>query len=162
GGPGADTVREQGNVDFTLDDGLLTFGPDTDLLYDVDAADLTGGEGNNFFDVSGWTGTGSVNGQGGSDTLTGPDGRNTWTLTSGGGQDFFVPYGTAVLTGHFDGGTSATLDYSNYTGDVNVIIGGPGSEDGVTGTGSGVAPGGSFTNINVLVGSTPATPAVTT
>src|SRR5262245_58199059 len=70
GGTGADEITAIANANFILRDDRLTvagFG-DVGLTSGADA-DLTGGAGDNTFTVSGWSGTGVVDGAGGSDTV---------------------------------------------------------------------------------------------
>lgn len=82
------------------------------------------GPGDNTVYVQGFVGTYQLNGQGGSDTLVGPDSANTWTLTGsdagdlngvaaftsveylngGGDSDRFVVVGGAGVSGYVDGG----------------------------------------------------------
>ena len=82
GGEGTDTLVESGNVKFTLTNNKLT-GTGTDNLTSLEVAELTGGVSSNTFTVNGWVGTGSINGNGGDDTITVvEDGNFTLTDTS--------------------------------------------------------------------------------
>lgn len=64
GGSGSNTLSESANVNFVLTNSSLT-GVGTDVLSSLQIANLTGGASNNTFTVSGWTGTGSLVGGGG-------------------------------------------------------------------------------------------------
>lgn len=65
-----DTLVAAGDVDFILSDtALVRSGLPTLTLSGIEAANLTGGDSNNLFTVSGWTRNANVNGGGGSDTL---------------------------------------------------------------------------------------------
>ena len=71
GGAGADFMAEAGNVNFTLTDVQLT-GLGTDQLIDLEAAQLSGGPGNNLFDAARFTkGPVTLLGNAGNDTLIG-------------------------------------------------------------------------------------------
>src|SRR5262249_44032415 len=61
GGAGTDKFLGSGDVNFTLaDSGVTRSAGGTVQFSQVEAADLTGGAGDNTFDISGWTGTGSL------------------------------------------------------------------------------------------------------
>src|SRR5204862_5441312 len=63
GGLGSDTINESGNTSFTLTNTSLTRGTgEVDTLDGVDVANLKGGASANIFNLTGWTGTGSING----------------------------------------------------------------------------------------------------
>jgi Ca2+-binding RTX toxin-like protein len=63
GGLGLDTINERADTNFTLTDTSLTRGTgEVDTLHNVDIANLVGGPSANVFDLSGWTGTGSLHG----------------------------------------------------------------------------------------------------
>src|SRR5207245_1151497 len=80
--PGAtSTVMESGDVNFTLTNTSLKFGSNTDTLVHISNANLTGGASANTFDLTGWTGSAKLDGQGGIDTLIGPNLSNTWNIT---------------------------------------------------------------------------------
>ncbi len=68
GGADSNTLVASGDVNFTLTNISLT-GAGTDALANLQIANLTGGTSSNSFTVSDWTGTGSLNGGGGSDTV---------------------------------------------------------------------------------------------
>src|SRR5262249_35372287 len=81
GGLGTDTVVESGDVNFVLTNTSLT-GPGQDTLSGIDVANLTGGAGNNTFTVAGWTGSGTLDGQGGAGDTVVLQGAGTFTLTN--------------------------------------------------------------------------------
>lgn len=68
GGAGSNTLIESGNVSFTLTNTSLS-GVGTDKLANLQVANLTGGASNNTFTVSGWTGSGSFAGGGGTSDM---------------------------------------------------------------------------------------------
>ena len=69
GGGGTDTVVDSADTNFTLSNAALTAGTQVIKLSGIGVANLTGGSSNNSFDVSGWTGSGSLTGGGGTDTV---------------------------------------------------------------------------------------------
>ena len=63
GGAGSNTVLAQGNADFTLTNTQLTVGlTEVDALDSIQMAQLTGGADANIFNLTGWTGGGSIDG----------------------------------------------------------------------------------------------------
>ena len=94
GNLGDDTVVESGNVNFTATSGVpvdpelpsttLT-GLGTDGLQSIELLKLTGGTGNNRFDVSAFSGRAFLDGQAGNDTLIGSALNDT--LIGGAGND---------------------------------------------------------------------------
>jgi Ca2+-binding RTX toxin-like protein len=70
GGAGFDTLREIGDVNFTLSDTQLT-GVGTDSLAQIELAHLTGGASNNTIDATNFLGRTTIEGLGGNDTLVG-------------------------------------------------------------------------------------------
>jgi uncharacterized protein (DUF2141 family) len=140
GGTGLNSLSESGNVSFTLTSTSLT-GVGTDTLANLQIANLTGGTSANTFTVSGWKGSGSIVGGGGTDVIvksadvdftisnTGlqtSDGMNLTlngllaaTLTGGVGNNSFTVggwTGTATLAG----GTGT--DALNVTRDVSMTL----------------------------------------
>jgi hypothetical protein len=138
---GSNTLNVASNANITLADTALSSGPMAVTLDGhFQTANLTGGTAANSFDVSGWTGTGTLDGQGAADTVVSINsgvsftltdtslartGRGTLTLTSiaaanltdtGGGQTFDVSgwTGTGTLTG--DAGKTDTLVASKNVG----------------------------------------------
>ncbi len=85
GGTGADRLVEAGDVNFTLTNALLTFGPSTDALSGIELATLTGGAGANTLNGFGFGGQESLFGQAGTDVLIGGGGADT--LAGGDGDD---------------------------------------------------------------------------
>jgi hypothetical protein len=80
GDDGWDAIVATNNENFTLTDGTLDrTGRGRLVLNGQEAAILAGGVGNNTFDVTGWHGTGLLNGDGGADTVV-----------SAGDEDFFL------------------------------------------------------------------------
>lgn len=70
GGEGLDRIDETGDTDFTLTNTRLMRGTgEEDRLDSIEIAHLTGGSSNNVFTLTGWTGQGSLHGEGGIDTL---------------------------------------------------------------------------------------------
>lgn len=70
GASGTDTVALQADTDLVLAPGSLeAAGVTTVTLQNIESADLAGGPGDNRFDLTAWTGTGTVTGGGGDDTL---------------------------------------------------------------------------------------------
>lgn len=92
GGTGTDLLVEAGNVHFLLND-LQLKGTGTDALLSMEAAQLTGGIGNNKLDAAAFTGNVTLSGGIGNDTLTGGAGDDL--LEGGAGNDQYV-FGTSV------------------------------------------------------------------
>jgi uncharacterized repeat protein (TIGR01451 family) len=132
----ADRVVDTAGSTFTLSDNRLTVAGRADMvLAGIEVADLAGGAGTNSFDISGWTGTGSLTGSGNptsqvvatadadftlSDTQLTISGRANMTLTR-----IFV----ANLTG---GAGANTFTVSGWTGTANVDGGLPTTTPGDT------------------------------
>jgi hypothetical protein len=70
GGGGSDRVVAARNANFLLSNSSLSIGSDVWSLSGISIAELTGGSGGNNFIVSGWTGSGSIVGAAGTDTVT--------------------------------------------------------------------------------------------
>ena len=177
----ADTIIASNDVSFTLANASLarSGGQQTLTLANMESATLTGGGSANAFVLSGWTGSGSMTGNGGTDTLTGPDTANTWNVTGAGGgninssvnfsgftnlaggtaADNFVFSDGVVLAGTLSGGTGAdTLNLSAYTTTTNVTLTAS-AANGYSGTAGAVAGG--FNTIDVLSGSASANNTLT-
>ena len=118
---GSDTAIAVNDVNFTLTDTSLarSGGQGTLTLASLEVANLTGGAGANSFAVSGWTGVGTLDGMGGSDTAIAVNDVNfvltNTTLARSGGQ------GTLTLASleaaNLTGGAGAnTLTVSGWTG----------------------------------------------
>ncbi|MEI7921717.1 MAG: HYR domain-containing protein [Planctomycetota bacterium] len=141
GGGGSDTIVTVQNTNFILTNTSLAIGTQTLTLSAIGVARLTGGASNNLFDLTGWTGTGTMTGGGGTDrvlvtknanialsntAITATDGLNTVlsgistaTLTGGIGNNLFSLNGwtgNATVTG---GGGSDTL---NATANSNMVL----------------------------------------
>src|SRR5262249_48232864 len=80
-GPGPDHVQESADADFTLTNSSLVAGLISDTLSSIEAADLTGGPSDHSFNVSAWTGSGSLTGGGGNDTVV-ATGSSSFTLSN--------------------------------------------------------------------------------
>jgi hypothetical protein len=81
GGGGSDTVVVTRDTNFALTDSQLKIGAQILTLFGIGTANLTGGTGNNTFNLTGWTGLGIFAGGTGSDTLNYQRDAN-FTLTS--------------------------------------------------------------------------------
>jgi hypothetical protein len=148
-----DTLVGTKDTNFTLTNALLTTSDGMSLaLNNITNANLTGGAHGSQFDLTGWTGTGTFNGQGGSNTLIGPNLSNTWNidgksaagtviganagningkdyftgmqnLVGGAQNDTFKLYNGGSIAASIDGkGGTNTLDYSSYAGNVTVNL----------------------------------------
>ncbi len=70
GAGGADTVIAADNVDYTITDtSLARTGLPTIQMVSIEKTKLTGGVSDNLFTVTGWSGSGVINGGGGIDTI---------------------------------------------------------------------------------------------
>ena len=86
GGLGTDTVVETRDADFALTDTSLTIGAEgEETLSSIEAANLTGGSGNNSLTASNFTGAVVLDGGAGNDTLRGGTGADE--LIGGAGDD---------------------------------------------------------------------------
>ncbi|MFN6384482.1 MAG: peroxidase family protein [Pseudanabaena sp.] len=130
GGIGTDTVVESGDFNFVLTNNQLT-GNGTDTLISIEQAILTGGSGNNTFNVSGFGGTVTINGGDGTDTLIDSGNVNfvlSDTTLTGNGTDTLTSIELATLTG---GGGNNTINASGFSG--AVTLNGAGGNDTLTG-----------------------------
>lgn len=141
GGGGADRIDESGDADLTLTNTSLT-GLGTDVLRSIERAMLTGGEGDNTIDVSGFSsdrqitvrgaaGNDSIIGSVGADNLTGGDGDDTIN-----GND-----GNDILRG------SAGNDVLNGGDGADGISGGADNDDITAGNGNDIVYAGSGMDI---------------
>src|SRR5262249_7548613 len=82
GGAGVDKLVEAGDGNFALTNTSLT-GLGSDVLSGIELASLTGGPGDNQFNLQGWTGTATVDGAAGTDALSvsGTGGADTPAIT---------------------------------------------------------------------------------
>lgn len=133
GGPGPSTLVESADGDFTLvsgavaGEGTLTGSvTGTDALIEIEQAQLTGGDGANTIDTSGFTGPVTLDGGAGGDVLTGGDGGAT--ITGGAGADTIT------------GGTSA--DDLRGGDDNDSILGGDGEDTILGDAGDDILDGG--------------------
>src|SRR5262249_23572800 len=132
------------DADFTMSDTALTRSTGGAItLNNVARASLTGGASDNHFHVLNWSGTASLDGGGGSNTLEGPDSGNTWEITGtdagnldsnvrfvsiqnllgGSASDVFQFYTGGQLSGMIDGQDGIdTLNYSSFAGDIVVDL----------------------------------------
>jgi hypothetical protein len=146
GGGGTDTVLAVKDTGFTLTDATLTANDGTALsLSGVRKAQLYGGPGNNVFDVTGWTGTGSLSGNGGTDTVVAAKAAN-FVLSDAGLRDD----GDGMVLG-LSGITAARLTISGTTGRQisaasfsgrTTLTGGSGNDTLIGGSGGNLLLGG--------------------
>jgi hypothetical protein len=132
---------------------------------------LTGGADNDAFNLTGGaTVTGTIDGEAGQNTLTGPNAANTWninaanagtlngsaftgveSLVGGNGADDFNFSATGSLTGTVNGGAGANeLDYSGIATARSISLTATGTTVGFRGTEASIAGG--FDNITRIVG----------
>lgn len=150
GGLGVDRINVQGDTNWTLTDVLLTRGTgQQDTLESIEVVNLRGGTSANVFDLTGFTGTGSVHG---GDDPTNP--RNDTLIVAADANIIltdssldisinFAPItlvgiNTAILT---DGPGSHTLDASGFSG-ITVLSGGEGDDTLIGGSGPDLIRGG--------------------
>lgn len=140
GGGGADTIRVAADRNFNLGNGSLTLSDGRAVtLSAIGRAYLTGGAGNNRFDVSGWTGKATLVGNGGTDTVastndTSFDLSDTLLARGDGARITLTGIRSAVLTG---GAGANTFRVANWTGQAT-LNGGAGADTyDVTFAGSG-------------------------
>ena len=158
GGEGEDTIRESEDTDFSLSDSVLIRGSgEVDQLEGIEVAHLEGGpETSNTFDLTGWTGTGSVHGMDDTDSSSLPpaytdllimtadvdfvltDTDLTMTDDSGSRVLDLADIETVVLSG---GPSANTLDASAFTGQVT-LIGAGGDDILIGGSGADILQGG--------------------
>src|SRR6185436_9349730 len=117
------------------DTSLARAGSGTLTLSSIEVANLTGGGSANSFTVSGWTGTGTLDGAGGSDTGAATNDVANCTLTdttldrTGTGQLPLTSIEVANLTG---GGSANSFTVSGWTG--TGTLDGAGGSDTVAAT----------------------------
>lgn len=128
GGDGTDRLTESANVDFTLGNASLT-GVGADTLAGFENASLTGGTGDNVFNVSGWTASATLAGGTGTDRIVSTNDTN-FTLTdlkltcTNGGKFNLSGFEAATLTG---GAGANKLIATTFSGAV-VLDGGNGND----------------------------------
>lgn len=155
GGNGADSIDMSADTNFVLANGILTRGSETDTLASIEEATLRGGDSSNTFTLTGWTGTASIYGNGGTDTLI-FQGDVDMTLTGAGGIDTLSLNAGAYLF-HLDGmesyqltgGTAANvISVSGYTSGGQVTLDGADGDDTLVGSsGPDVIRGGAGNDI---------------
>jgi len=165
GGGGSATIISTDDTNFTLTDGSLTRSDGTSFaLSGIGTADLTGGAANNTFDVTGWHGNGTINGNGGSDTLVAGD-LTTATLRDtllqrAGAADLTL---SGIAQANLAAGPGgATINAAAFTGNSalfgqgngNTLTGSSGSDYIVGGSGTGNTLVGNGTTNNELIGGT--------
>src|SRR5204862_381156 len=107
----------------TLSDASLAVGGFTTIgLSSIEVANLTGGASANTFTVSGWTGSGTITGGGGADTISAiKDADFTLSDTALSASDgmnlALLGIGTANLTG---GASASAFNVSSWTGTANL------------------------------------------
>ncbi|MFO0925869.1 MAG: hypothetical protein U0736_02390 [Gemmataceae bacterium] len=151
GGGGSDAVVAVKNADFVLTDASLTASDGLALTLTpasgIRRAALTGGAGNNRFDVSGWTGSGTLNGSTGTDTVAAAKDRDiTLTnvaLTSTDGMAITL---AAIETAELSGGDGDnTIDAAGFLG-ATQLRGGGGNDVLTAGRGNSILLGGAGTD----------------
>jgi hypothetical protein len=84
GGGGSDTIIRNFNGDFSISDSALQAAGQTISLASVEVFQVRGGFSNNRFDLKGWSGRGTIDGQGGSgDEVIVERDATSFTLSSG-------------------------------------------------------------------------------
>ncbi|MDH7502006.1 MAG: SdrD B-like domain-containing protein [Verrucomicrobiota bacterium] len=146
GGEGTDRIDESANASFTLTNKKLTRGTEEDTLDSIEIANLTGGAGANSFTLTGWTGTGSINGAGGIDTIVWEADAN-FILTDTSIKVTIGATSTSMTLSSVEratlvGGQSAnTLIASDFSGRAT-LIGNEGYDTLVGGSGADILRGG--------------------
>jgi hypothetical protein len=155
---GNDTVQDSGAAVYTLVDGSLT-GTGTATLQNIHNAVLTGAPNGTVFNVSGWTGSATLVGVGGTNTVVVNRDTN-FTLTAdtltlaNGGTFHLVNIQNVLLTGGPSGsafdvggwGGSATL---TGVGGTNTVVASRGANFILTDSSLAISGGGTFTLVNV-------------
>ena len=165
GGGGSDTVVASRNANFTLSDTQLLASNNLNLtLAAIGIANLTGGSGNNVLTVSGWTGTGTLDGSSGpaDQIVIVRNADMTLTNTSLASSGFGTLSLTNIETANLSGGSSDnTLIAAKFTlgpvtlkgaGGDDVLIGGTKKDSLDGGSGRDLLIGG--LEADTLVGGT--------
>jgi hypothetical protein len=112
GGLGHNRIVVQGDTDYTLSDTQLITSAGLNVsLTNVQEANLTGGSSSNTFTVSDWSGTATLDGQGGGDSYQvnfAGNGAGTTTIQDSGGTGTLVVRGTG-------GADTLGVDYNRVT-----------------------------------------------
>jgi Ca2+-binding RTX toxin-like protein len=144
GGGGTDRVVSSNNADFTLSDWNLQRSTGGSFsLTSIEAASLTGGAGDNVFDVTRWTGVAMLAGGAGLDRVVSNNDADfvvsdTSLTRSSGGSFTLSGLEAATLTG---GPGNNTLDASGFSGQV-MLLGGEGNDTLRGGSGDDFLDGG--------------------
>ncbi len=145
GGNGTDTLSVTRNANMTLTNTALTAASyGTLTLSGLEVAALTGGVGDNSFTVSGWNGTGTLTGGGGTDTVVAIRNANftlsdTQLVASNGLTMTLAELHAANLTG---GASNNTLTADGFTLGNVTLSGGAGNDSLVGGSGDDSLDGG--------------------
>ena len=144
GGGGLNSVAITADVNFTLTNSSIALSNGESIgLSGVTQAALTSGPSNDSFDVTGWTGSGSITGGGGFDTLISTvDADAVLTDTSltrtNGASLVLAGIAKAIISG---GASSNKLDATGFSGTA-WLYGGAGNDTLVAGSGSDYLDGG--------------------
>jgi hypothetical protein len=155
---GNDTVLDSGAASYVLANGSLT-GTGADTLQNISNAVLTGAAGGTVFNVSGWTGSATLIGVGGTNTVVVNRDTNftltadTLTLASG-GTFHLVDIQNVLLTG---GPSGSTFDVGGWNGlatltgvgGTNTVAASRAANFVLTDASLAVSGGGTFTLVNV-------------
>jgi hypothetical protein len=155
---GNDTVQDAGAASYVLTNGNLT-GTGSDTLQNIPNAVLTGAAGGTVFNVSGWTGSATLIGVSGTNTVVVNRDTNftltadTLTLASGGTfhlvdiQDVLLMGGPSGST--FDVGGWNGLATLTGVGGTNTVVASRAANFVLTDSSLAVSAGGTFTLVNV-------------
>jgi len=152
GGTGSNSLSVTADADFTLSDTSLRLSNgETIGISGIKQAALTGGPSDNTFDISGWTGSATLNGGGGLDKVVSSVNASAvltdTSLTRSNGASFVLnAVGAAVISG---GGANNTLDATGFSGTA-WLYGGSGNDTLLAGSGDDYLDGG--TGSDSLVG----------
>ena len=121
GGAGTDLLIGSGDVDFQLTDSTLLSGIGNAAMQNIELAQLTGGAGDNVLDANGFSGSVTLTGGDGRDTLGDAAGNDR--LVGGNGSDIYrmLASGTDVVVEAIGGGNDR-LDYSPADGGVSIDL----------------------------------------
>ncbi|RME92932.1 MAG: calcium-binding protein, partial [Verrucomicrobia bacterium] len=149
GGADTDTINETEDTDFILTDTSLTRASgEVDVLDNLEVANLTGGPSANRFDISGWTGTGSIDGGDGStprldDLVAAADADfnltdGSLTISTNLGPITLASIDRVTLTG---GPSANNINASGFSG-LTVLTGNDGNDTIIGGSGMDIISGG--------------------
>ena len=153
--PGIDTLVVENNALFNLSNTAITITTATATvkltLAGLEAAQLTGGAGNNSFTLDGWTGSGSLTGGGGIDTVS-VDKNADMVLTDASlaASDGLSVVLVGITRADLSGGTGNNiLDASAFSGDATLdgdagndtLIGGSGNDQLIGDAGNDILVG---------------------